>query len=48
MNPFASVILLLAPAALAQQPHDQLLRHWDYDQNAPLDIKQAGIQKRGA
>ncbi|MBZ5721331.1 MAG: hypothetical protein LAO03_13210 [Acidobacteriia bacterium] len=24
-----------------------LLRHFDYDQNAPLDIKDAGVEKRG-
>lgn len=46
MKALTGVILLLASAALAQQTYDQLLRHWDYDENAPLNIKQAGIQKR--
>ena len=35
MKAFASVILLLASAALAQQSPDQLLHHWDYDENVP-------------
>ena len=46
MKAFASVILLLASAALAQQSPDQLLHHWDYDENVPLNSKQGGIQKR--
>jgi hypothetical protein len=38
--------LLLVSPTLAQQDHNQLLQHWDYDKAAPLDIKQAGIQER--
>jgi dienelactone hydrolase len=34
-------------AAFAQESYDQLLHHWDYDKNAPLNIKQAGIEERG-
>jgi dienelactone hydrolase len=39
------VLLLLAPA-FAQEAYDQLLRHWDYDKTAPLNIKQTGVQDR--
>jgi dienelactone hydrolase len=39
------VFLLLAPA-FAQESYDQLLRHWNYDTTAPLNIKQAGVQDR--
>jgi len=44
---FGCFVLLLGSAAFAQESHEQLLRHWDYDKNAPLNIKQAGIQQRG-
>ena len=39
------LLLLLASAAFAQDSYDQLLRHWDYDTEAPLAIKQAGVQE---
>ena len=39
-------VLLLVAAAFAQESYDQLLHHWDYDANAPLNIKQAGIEER--
>ncbi|HKD59101.1 MAG TPA: hypothetical protein VKB47_01510 [Terracidiphilus sp.] len=35
-------ILLFTPA-FAQESQDQLLRHWDYDKSAPLNLKQIGI-----
>src|SRR5215813_2904148 len=35
-------ILLFAPA-FAQESQDQLLRHWDYDKSAPLNLKQIGV-----
>ncbi len=38
--------LSLLSLALAQQDYNQLLRHWDYDQSAPLNIKQAEVQER--
>ncbi len=44
MKTFACVVLLLASRALAQD--NELLRHWDYDKGAPLNIKQAGIEAR--
>ena len=34
--------LLLITSAFAQQTYDQLLRHWDYDKNAPLNFKILG------
>ncbi len=47
MNNFAGLVLLVASPAFAQKLPDQLLHHWDYDKNAPLNIKQAGVQDRG-
>src|SRR5437868_13333963 len=44
MKNFACVVLLLASRALAQD--HELLRHWDYDQGATLNIKQTGIEER--
>ena len=41
-----SIVLLSAVGVDPQDSNDQLLHHWDYDHNAPLDIKQAGIQQR--
>jgi dienelactone hydrolase len=46
VNNFAGLVLLLASPAFAQTLQDQLLHHWDYDRNAPLNIKQAGVQDR--
>ena len=43
---FACVVLLLSGSVFAQESYDELLHHWDYDRNAPLNIKQAGIKKR--
>src|SRR4029077_7481429 len=41
----ACVVLLLVAAAVAQESYDQVLHHWDYDKNTPLNIKQAGIEE---
>jgi dienelactone hydrolase len=38
--------LLLLLAALPQESFDQLRRYWEYDERAPLDIKQKGVQVR--
>ena len=46
MKTLICLALLWVSPALAQQDHNQLLRHWDYDKSAPLDIKQAGVQER--
>jgi dienelactone hydrolase len=44
---FGCFVLLLGSAAFAQESYEQLLRHWDYDKSAPLNIKQAGLEHRG-
>jgi dienelactone hydrolase len=46
MKTFICIVLLLMSAAFAQESYEQLLHHWDYDASAPLNIKQAGIEKR--
>lgn len=40
------LLAFLALPAFAQESHDQLLRHWEYDKSAPLNLKQAGVQER--
>ncbi len=40
-------LLLFAATALAQESYPQLLQHWDYDRNAPLDIQETRVQDRG-
>jgi dienelactone hydrolase len=40
------LFLLLSPA-FAQESHDQLLRHWDYDRNAALNVKEISTVERG-
>jgi hypothetical protein len=32
--------------SLAQEDYSRLLRYWDYDKSAPLNIKQSGIEQR--
>src|SRR6267143_1824918 len=44
---FTCVVLLLVAAVFSQESYDQLLHHWDYDKNTPLNIQQAGIEERG-
>jgi len=46
MKPSACLLLLLLSVTLPQESFDQLRHHWDYDEGAPLDIKQAGLQVR--
>src|SRR5246127_2746463 len=46
MKPVTILILLLLSAACAQPSSDPLLQHWAYDESVPLNVKQAGIQKR--
>jgi hypothetical protein len=38
-------VLLLASTLFAQD--SALLRHFDYDQKAPLDVQEAGVEQRG-
>jgi dienelactone hydrolase len=44
MKLFACFLFLLLSAALPQESFDQLRHHWDYDERAPLDIKQKKLQ----
>jgi len=46
MKVAAIFLVLLAPAAFAQESHDALLQHWDYDEHTPLKMKQTGVQER--
>ena len=47
MKPFTCVVLVVVFfTALRQESFEQLRRYWDYDQSAPLDIKQKGLQIR--
>jgi len=46
VNYVACLAVLIASSTFAQTASDQLLHHWDYDQHAPLNIKQAGVQDR--
>src|SRR5260370_12168085 len=46
MKSFLCAVFLLISAAVAQEDYNQLLRHWDYNKSAPLDMKQAGVQER--
>jgi len=39
-------LALAASSAPGQGVDQQLLRHWDYDKNAPLNMKQAGVEDR--
>ena len=45
MKGFACLGLLLLFPVFAQKP-DQLLSHWTYNKNAPLNIRQNGVQDR--
>jgi cephalosporin-C deacetylase-like acetyl esterase len=40
-----AAIILFASTLFAQDP--DLLRHFDYDEKAPLDIQEAGVEQRG-
>ncbi len=49
MNQFASVLLILALGCCSTSSFAQdadLTRHFDYDQKAPLNLKQIGVQRR--
>jgi dienelactone hydrolase len=41
-----TIVLLLAPA-FAQESYEHLLRHWDYDHTAALNIKEMSVADRG-
>ncbi len=40
-----AVVVLIASTFLAQD--GEMLRHFDYDQKAPLDIREVGVERRG-
>ncbi len=40
-----ATLLFFVPTLFAQDP--ALLRHFDYDRKAPLDIREAGVEQRG-
>jgi hypothetical protein len=46
MRLLLSAILLIAPLPSFAQDAD-LLRHFDYDQKAPLDMQEVGVEHRG-
>jgi dienelactone hydrolase len=46
MKIFGFFFILLTPAVFAQESYDTFLHHWDYGKRAPLNMKQAGFQKR--
>jgi len=42
----ATVLVLLAFSFAQQNSYDDLLRHWDYDKSAPLNVRTIGTQER--
>src|SRR5437667_6290897 len=46
MRTFLIIVLLLLNAAPSLAQDTDLIRHFDYDQKAPLGIKQVGVQQR--
>src|SRR5260370_15197062 len=47
MSRVVVAIFLFASTLFAQNVDAALLRHFDYDQKAPLDVQEAGIEQRG-
>jgi dienelactone hydrolase len=45
MTRLVTAVFMLVSTLFAQDP--SLLRHFDYDQKAPLDIRESGIEQRG-
>jgi dienelactone hydrolase len=43
---FAGLLLLVSLPLAAQDA--EMLRHFDYDRNAPFDLKELGVEKRGS
>src|SRR5438105_6517387 len=46
MKTHACFILLLLATAFAQESLEQLRRHWDYDNGAPLNVTQVGVRNQ--
>ena len=42
---FSTILLIVAATSSAQDA--EVLRHFDYDQKAPLDVREVGIEQRG-
>jgi dienelactone hydrolase len=40
------MFVLFVSAIFPAESYEQLLHHWDYDERAPLNMKQAGLQER--
>jgi hypothetical protein len=47
MSRVVVAIFLFASTLCAQNVDAALLRHFDYDQKAPLDVQEAGVEQRG-
>ena len=47
MSRVVVAIFLFASTLCAQNVDAALLRHFDYDQKAPLDVQEAGVEERG-
>jgi hypothetical protein len=47
MSRVVVVIFLFASTLFAQSVDAALLRHFDYDQKAPLDAQEVGVEERG-
>ncbi|HVO60571.1 MAG TPA: hypothetical protein VMT53_06525 [Terriglobales bacterium] len=46
MKRLSCTVLALLSSVLAQDSYNQLLRHWDYNKNAPLNFKQQSVRER--
>jgi len=47
MKALLGTLFLIASLLMAQETYDQLLRHWVYDKNAPLNFAQQSVRKSG-
>jgi hypothetical protein len=45
MKLLVCTVLLLLSSFAAEESYDQLLHHWDYDKNAPLNLKQQSVRE---
>ena len=39
-------MLLLAQLGRAQETYEQMIHHFDYNQSAPLDLKESNVEER--
>ena len=46
MKRYRWLVLFLLFPLLAASADDDLVRHWAYDKNQPLEMSQAGVQER--